>query len=32
MELLKEAATIVIIIVAVLGLNWTMRKAGFRGG
>jgi len=31
MELLKEAATIGIIIAIVLGLNWFLRKAGFRG-
>jgi hypothetical protein len=32
MELLREAATIGIIIAVVLGLNWMLRKAGFRGG
>jgi hypothetical protein len=31
MELLKEAASIVLIVVAVLGLNWLLRRAGFTG-
>jgi hypothetical protein len=31
MEVLKEAASIAIIVAVVIGLNWLLRKAGFRG-
>lgn len=31
MELLKEATSVVIIVALVLGLNWLLRKSGFKG-
>jgi len=31
MEVLKEAASVVIIVAIVLGLNWFLRRAGFTG-
>jgi hypothetical protein len=31
MELLKEAASVAIIVAIVLGLNWLLRKSGFKG-
>lgn len=31
MELLREAASIVVIVALVVGLNWLLRRAGFTG-
>lgn len=31
MELLKEAASVAIIVAAIFGFNWLLRRAGFAG-
>jgi hypothetical protein len=31
MDILKEAASIAIIVALVVGLNWLLRRAGFAG-
>jgi hypothetical protein len=31
MEILKDAASVVIIVALVLGLNWMLRRAGIAG-